>query len=129
MRAGQLRHVGTIEQATDDVDATSGPVTSYAPYLPRIRCHVLPADSGMVGGEAPQGGPQIQADIDTKVRIRYRPGITERMRFRHHVGGQGSPTLDEVYDIQAVTAGNLKRTELWLWCKRRIADGYRGGTP
>ena len=125
MRAGLLRHVVSIEQAQDAVSEGGSVTTQYIPYLTDIAAHVLPAGDGggMRGGEQ-YVSAQVLATVDTKVRIRYRDGITERMRVVHREG-PGSPTRVTYYDIQAVTPADSRRRELWLWCRARVGEGFR----
>ncbi len=123
MRSGKLRHVVTLERAITTSRDSGGEETTYVPWLEDIAAHVLPAGDGMRGGEQ-YVSAQVLATIDTKVRIRYRPGVLETMRVRHEVG-PGSPTLVDLYDIQAVTPADERKRELWLWCRQRKAEGFR----
>lgn len=125
MRAGLLRHVVSLEQATDAVSAGGSVTTQYTPYLTDIAAHVLPAGDGgdMRGGEQ-YVSAQVLATIDTKIRIRYRDGIDSKMRVVRREG-PGSPTRVTIYDIVAVTPADARRRELWLWCKARIGEGFR----
>lgn len=134
MRSGLLRHRVTIEAAVDGLDDSGAPRQTWVPFLPAtdpdgqgIAAHVLPADAGQRGGEQ-FTADQIRATCDTKVRIRYREGVTPKMRVRHHTGAPGSPTLDVLYDIEAVTDADPRKNELWLWCRSRQTDGFRSGT-
>lgn len=125
MRSGKLRHRVTIERATDTRSPTGAVGTTYAPWLTRIAAQVLPAGEAASGRESFVSA-QIQAVVDTRIRIRYRDGITAKMRVRRE-RGPGSPTDVELWDIEAVLEADSRKSELWLMCKRRDADGYRSG--
>lgn len=70
---------------------------------------------------------QISAEIDTRIRIRFRRGITAKMRVRHLVSA-GSPSLFDYYDIVGppVDIGGRRR-ELHLNCTKLDAEGFRTG--
>lgn len=123
MRSGKLRHVVTIERAIQGNRETGAEDITYIPHLEGIAAHVLPAADGMRGGEQ-YVSAQVLATIDTKIRIRYRPGMVETMRVRQEIG-PGSPTLVNLYDIQAITPADERNRELWLWCRQRKAEGFR----
>lgn len=53
-----------------------------------------------------------QASVDTRVRLRYRPGITtDTMRLVHGA---------DVYDIEAVLHIQERQRELQLMCRRQL---------
>lgn len=71
---------------------------------------------------------QVQADVTTRIRMRFRAGVTETMRFIHVID-HGSPDVADVYDIEAVLPDSKSgRRELVLMCRKRGADGNRSGT-
>lgn len=122
MRAGSLRHVVTVEAAYTQTSERGGVSTDYAPWLVRIAAHVMPA--GDQTGRETYTSAQVMAQVDTKIRIRYREGVTAKMRVRHEIG-PGSPTRVDLYDIMAVVEADSRKRELWLWCRRRDAEGFR----
>lgn len=122
MRSGTLRHVVSIDAAVDRVSASGAVTTAYVPYLQNIAAHVMPA--GDQTGRETYTSAMIMATVDTKVRVRYREGITAKMRVRHETG-PGSPTHVDLYDIMAVVEADSRKRELWLWCRRRDAGGFR----
>ncbi len=127
MRAGTLRHRVTIESPVETSDGQGGTDRTYEPWLTRISAHVLPGTDGMRGGET-YVSQQIQAEVTTRIRIRYRRGITVKHRVRHEHGA-GRPTEVDLYDILAVTPADERNEELWLWCKLREGQGFRTGDP
>lgn len=125
MRAGKLRHVVTIEEPVQVERDSGAEEIQYGPWLVDIAAHVLPAgDGGAMRGGEQYVSAQVLATVDTRIRIRYRPGITETMRVRQVVG-PGSPTPFNLWDIQAVTPADERKRELWLWCRLRRAEGFR----
>lgn len=125
MRAGTLRHRVTIEAPIDTVSESGAIGTDYVPWLVRIRAHVLPA-SDMSHRET-YINAQIASQVDTKIRIRYREGMTAKMRVRQDIG-PGSPTRRDIWDIIAVVPADSMKAEMWLYCRKRSAQGYRSGT-
>ena len=125
MRSGKLRHRVTIERAIDTTSPQGAVGTQYVPWLTRICAHILPAGEAASGRESFISS-QVQAATDTRIRIRYRPGINEKMRVREE-RGPGSPTDVRLWDIEAVLEADATRRELWLMCKLRAAQGFRSG--
>lgn len=123
MRAGTLRHRIDIDRPTTVRGAEGGVSEHYEPYLTRIQAHVLSGDAAMRGSEA-WGSAQVQGTIDTRIRIRNRPGLDITMRVRHQQGA-GSPTRTNEYDILAITPADTPTTELWLLCRLREGQGFR----
>ena len=70
---------------------------------------------------------QIQSDATVRIRIRYRTGVTPKMRVRH-VAERGSPTLFEYYEIESVISPREEGRELVLMCRKLDAQGFRGET-
>lgn len=67
---------------------------------------------------------QMQQWSDTRIRIRYRRGVTAKDRVVV-VDSGGSPTYTRYYDIEAVVSPRDGRRELHLLCKERGSDGFR----
>lgn len=103
MRAGQLRHQITIQRPVETQDAAGGVVTSWVDVA-SPRAEVV----GLAGREyfAAQG---VHSEITTKIRIRYRAGLSATMRALHGA---------TVYEIAAPPLDPTgKRDELHLLCK------------
>ncbi len=127
MRSGLLRHVVHIDAAVTEVSEAGAVSTAWVPFLDGpngegMAAHVMPA--GDQTGRETYTSAQVMATVDTKIRIRYRPGITAKMRVRQEIG-PGSPTQVDLFDIQAVVEADSRKRELWLWCRRRDAEGFR----
>lgn len=72
---------------------------------------------------------QVQADVTTEIRMRWRPDVDATTRIVCYVGDlDDSPRQVEVYDVMApVKDAKTGRRELVLLCVRRTAEGYRSG--
>ena len=56
---------------------------------------------------------RLQADLDIRFRIRYRPGITPAMRVKHG---------DRYFNIISVIHVNEQRREIQLMCKELLEN-------
>lgn len=121
MRAGPLRHRGTLQRNLNARSSTGAVKDEYEDWLVRIACAVEP-----VTGSERWVQAQPVADITCRIRIRYRPGVTAKMRFLHQ-RESGSPTLIDIYDIEAVVPADGRKVELHLLCRKRDAEGFRTG--
>lgn len=110
MRSGDLRHKVKIQQLTESVDSTMGGLTSSWGDIssPDEWAAVEP----LAGREYHQARSN-NSELDTRIRIRYRSGITPRMRVLW-----GSRT----FDIQSVISKDERGRELHLMCKE-YTDG------
>lgn len=101
MRAGWLRHRIALQTATPTQNAVGEPVDAWA------------TTATVWGSVEPLRGREYidqataQAAVTTRIRIRYRSGVTPQMRA----------TWDgHTYDIQAVVEVKTQRKELELMC-------------
>lgn len=104
MRAGTLRHRVTIQQNTPTQDAFGEPIESWSTYAT-----VWAAVEPLTGNErfVPVGA-QVQATVSTRIRIRYRDGVTNQMRVLW-----GS----RIYRIEAVLNLEERDREIHLLCE------------
>lgn len=121
MRAGPLRHRVTIERYVPGRSGSGAVLDAYEPWLERIAASVED-----VRGDERWINNQPVSDVTTRIRIRYRDGVTPKMRVRHR-RAPGSPTLEDIYDIEGVTRADGRKVELWLMCRKRDAEGFRSG--
>lgn len=124
MEIGELRHKVTIERPRAGGRNERGGVRDqFEAWLPDIWAEVR--EIGPRELFAAQG---VQSSITTKIRIRYRAGITAKMRVRWEHGEGGSPTTVDYYDIEGPPIRVEGRTnEIWLMCVKRDAEGHRTG--
>ncbi len=102
MQSGHLRHRVTIEQSTPAQNEYGELVESWA-ALVTVWGAVEPLD----GREYFQV-QQVQSTVTTRIRIRYRTGITPLMR----VAWDG-----RIFDIEDVIEPKSQRRELHLMCR------------
>lgn len=119
IRAGELRDRVTIERPVETQRPSGSVEVAYEPWLERIAAAVQP-----ITGQERWLQTQVASESTARIRIRYRDGLTARMRVRHHVD-PGSPTLDDIYDVEAVIAPDGRRVEIQLLCRKRDAEGFR----
>jgi SPP1 family predicted phage head-tail adaptor len=99
-------------------------VDSYVPFLADIWAAIEPISSTEI-----YGASQIQSTATTRIRIRYRPGITAKMRVKVS-RDRSSPDLVDYYDIEGDPIEvTTRRREIWLNCKKRSGSGFRTGPP
>lgn len=124
MESGKLRHQVTIQRPRNATGELGGVTQVWEDFLVDIRAEVLP----LTAREQWQA-QQVTAETDTKIRIRYRPGITAQMRVRHlRPGSAGSPQIWDYYDLTGDPIDvNGRHFELHLMCVKRSAEGFRTG--
>jgi SPP1 family predicted phage head-tail adaptor len=124
MRAGPLRHRIDIQQLIETRRPGGSIQQDFETYLADVNAEIQ-WDGRWREALVAQ---QIQADIDCRIRIRYRPGLNEKMRVRHTVT-PGSPSDYEYLDIMAIRPADGRNVELHLFCTKRGAEGFRTGAP
>lgn len=121
MRAGPLRHIVTIQRLIG-TETDSGAVRDdFEDWLVDIAASVEE-----VSGRESWVAEQVASEVDARIRIRYRDGITPQMRVVHKIQ-PGSPTGADIYDIVAPIKADGRKEELHLMCKKRDAEGFRTG--
>ena len=102
MNPGDLDQRVTFSRQTNQQDELGQPVNTWV-TLGTVWAAVEP----QAGREFVAAGAQ-QSELTTKIRIRYRPGVTTGDRVLHD---------GRVYDIQSVIDYRSARRELVLLCK------------
>lgn len=105
MRAGDLHHRVTIQQPVESQNSYGEPIATWQDVAT-----VWAAIEPLQGRER-FDAQQVVAQVDTRIRIRYRPGITPKMRVLFGT---------RVFDIQAVVEPETRRRELQLLCRERV---------
>lgn len=101
-----LRHIVAIQWLAAGVPQqldNGEPNTAWVDFLPRVSASVEP-----LRGRELYAAQEHQADVDVRIRIRYREGIEPTMRVVHD---------GRVYDIRAVIDPDLRHRELELLTK------------
>lgn len=107
MEIGDLRHRITLEQRTATKDDFGGEVITWATWA-----EAWAAIEPLQGREF-LDGRRLEAEISTRIRIRYRPGVVPGMRITWG---------DHVYDIQSVIEHESRRRELRIMCRELGPD-------
>lgn len=121
MRAGPLRHIVTLQRPVNTQTASGSVRDDFEDWLVDIAASVEE-----VSGRESWVAEQVAAEVDARIRIRYREGVTAQMRVVHKIQ-PGSPTGIDVYDIVAPVKADGRKEELHLMCKKRDAEGFRTG--
>lgn len=108
MRAGRLRHRITIQSATEAQDSHGQAIDTWATYLTAW------AEIAPLSGRELFAAQETHSEISTRIRLRYREGVTAKMRVLH-----GST----VYNILAPLNIETKDRELQLMCSDGVIDG------
>lgn len=118
MQAGKLRQRLTIQRRIETQNSTGEVEQRYEDWQ-TVWGSIEP-----ISGREYFSAQQIQSDITTRIRLRYQPGITPKMRIAHVIGA-GSPTQFQYFDIESVLHINQRNREIVLMCIRREAEGFR----
>lgn len=111
MRAGQLDKRITIQMPATGSDAYGEPLNGWVNVVDFGDGKVWASIEDMTGREY-LAAAAVQASVQSKIRIRYRPGVTAAMRVLHGGG---------VYNIEAVLGQDNR--QLLLMCSRGVNDG------
>ena len=106
MRIGDLRHRVTIEKKIVTIDAYGDEVVSWA-EVATVWAAVEP-----LSGREFLEGRRLENEINHRIRIRYREGLTPSMRV---VWGP------RAFDIESVIERESRRREMWLMCREIVA--------
>ena len=112
MEAGKLRYRIDIEKQLESQDETTGEVTvRWTKLFTNVPASIKPLS--VRGYLAAQ---QVQAEVATEIQLRYRPGITAKMRVRH------GKMIYAIIGPPLPDANNM-RTHLTLMCGTGVSDG------
>ena len=101
IQSGQFRHHVKLEQATETRDATGGVTRAWVEKAERW------ADISELRGREKFEAQQMELRTDTKIRLRYYPGLDATWRVVH-----GSDT----YNVASVVNVGVTNYELDLQC-------------
>jgi SPP1 family predicted phage head-tail adaptor len=121
--AGDLRNRVMLQQPVAGRGASGSTTTTYTDWF---ECW---AAIEALSARELWGASEVQALANTRIRIRYRPGITSDMRVKVK-RAFGSP---EVFDYYVIAGPPIdvegRHHELHLMCQLREAEGFRTGPP
>lgn len=108
MRAGRLRHRVVIEGLVDNQGADGSIPQTWEPVA-TVWAGVEP-----LSGRERFAAEQVQSQVDARIVIRYRAGVTAAMRVRFGA---------VIYSIEAVINPEQRHRELHLLCSEGLNDG------
>jgi len=109
MRAGELRHRVVIQQKVASRNSYGEEVIAWE-EVATVWAAVEPLEHLAAGREFIEA-ERMGAALTTRIRMRYRPGISPAMRA---VWGP------HTYDIKSVVERGGRRRELWLLCRELV---------
>ena len=109
MKAGQLRHRVTLQAVTDGVGTAGGPTETWAD-LATVWAAVEPVLNRVDSTEY-QSAQQVEAQALTRIRIRYRAGLTPKHRVLWGA---------RVFNILVVNNVDERNIELHLMCRELL---------
>lgn len=123
MRGGPLRYLVILERRVGSQEASGEDSNTYVEF---DRDYASIED--LVGREQPLGGAQVQAQLQTRIRMRWRPDVDETCRIRH-ITSYESPMTEDLYDIAGPPQVDMRtgRREMILTCNKLRAEGWRRG--
>lgn len=117
MLAGRLRHRVTLQRRVETQQATGEVTWSWADVA-EVWASVEPLQ-----GREYLAAAQVQSGLSTRIRLRHRPGLDEKLRVVH-VAEPGSPGRVQVYDVLSVVNVNERDREVHLMCKAKGGEGF-----
>jgi SPP1 family predicted phage head-tail adaptor len=108
VNAGELRHIVEIQDYVNTQDASGDDIRSYG--IGSSAFATVHASIKTLRGRELYAAQQLFAEADVEIRIRYRYGVTERMRVYHQHEGA-------YYDILNVNDVERRHEEMILTCK------------
>jgi SPP1 family predicted phage head-tail adaptor len=105
MRAGKLKHPIIIQEVTETQSETGAPAETWSTFA-----EVWAAIEPLRGREF-FASKQIQAEVTTRIRIRYLEGITPKMRV---LWGERIYLIDAIIDLEE------RHREMQLMCREVI---------
>jgi SPP1 family predicted phage head-tail adaptor len=121
MDSGKLRHRVVLDRRVYVQGA--GGSTEHV-YVEEATCR---AEIVAVSGREYFAAAQVQSEVSTKIRIRWRAGVDSTWRVRV-VQPNDSPAEEDWYDVVSVLPdARSGRRWLWLMCVHRFAEGVRRG--
>lgn len=123
MRGGALRFLVILERRVSEQAASGGLDNDYVEFDQDYA-----SIEDLVGREQPMGGAQVQAQMTTRIRMRFRDDVDETCRIRHVLNDE-SPMTEDLYDIAGPPQVDMRtgRREMILLCTKRVAEGWRRG--
>ena len=112
LNAGQLRHIAKIQEPVQFQDTAGDIVDSWVDVFPKVYASIDPLSAREFMSAA-----NLESKITARITIRYRPGLTAKMRVLH-------PSSGKVYNIEGVLPDMDSGLEyLTLPCSQGVNQG------
>jgi head-tail adaptor len=121
-QSGELRHICNIEQLVEVLDASGTPVPTYQLWATNV--------SFAIDDWKPYetlAAQELGHTLNTRIRIRWRPGVVESMRLAVCTNPGYTPQVWEYYEIVGIVRDITMRVEMQLTCVKRTQAGFRRG--
>lgn len=115
MRAGALRHQVTIQQPVETQNAYGEPKVRWQDVATGVWAGIEP-----IRGREFFAAKQINAEIEARVTLRHRTGMTEKMKIIHGAGCVCNAASTDEYLIDTIINVGERNRELQLMCTRFI---------
>ena len=106
MQAGNLRHRVTIQQVTETRDDMGGVTQTWSTFAANLHAEIAP-----LSGRELLLARQVNAETTHRIRLRYRAGITPKMRVLF-----GS----RIFAIESVLDTEERGIEVVLLCREAL---------
>lgn len=121
MQAGTLRHLITLQRSTE-VQDTAGQIEQDYEDIETVRASIEP-----LSGREYIAAQQVQAEVTTRIQVRYRPGFDATARILH-LDDSGENVEADIYDVQAALPDPVSgRRWITFLCIKRVSEGWRRG--
>lgn len=115
MLSQELRHRVDVQQLTTEQDSDTGAAEeSWLSIMPVGTEGTMPARIEAVTGKEFVSAQAVQAQVTTRIKVRYWPGIEPRMRVVHD---------GLAYNIVAVLPDLTQQRVLNLMCESGVNNG------
>ena len=101
MQAGKLRHRGTIQQATETLDAQGNATPTWSTFADRWM------DIQPLTGRELWSARQVQSQVSHKIVLRHLSGVTTKMRVS---------VRSRTFNIESIINANERDRMLELMC-------------
>jgi SPP1 family predicted phage head-tail adaptor len=107
VEAGRLRHIVEIQTYAVGLDSNGDEARTYTTFA-TVHAEIVP-----MRGRELFAAQQEFAEVDVRISMRYRPGVTTNMRVLHE---------NVYYDIVSVIDVEMRHVDIVLYCKAGITD-------
>lgn len=108
MKIGKLRHRVTLQESISSKDSFGAEIETWSDTA-TVWASIEP-----LSGKEYFAAQQVNAEINTKITIRYRAGVQSTMRLAFQ---------NRQFDILSVINTEEKKLELILMCREVLVDG------